>query len=69
MHRVNASGELYLTHTVVDGRAALRMAIGATLHRAPARRGGVGTRLSAFCLRDRIMPSWTTLQTCRPSRV
>jgi aromatic-L-amino-acid decarboxylase len=28
MHRVNASGELYLTHTVVDGRAVLRLAIG-----------------------------------------
>lgn len=28
MERVNASGDLYLTHTVVDGRVALRMAIG-----------------------------------------
>ena len=28
MERVNASGELYLTHTVVEGRVALRMAIG-----------------------------------------
>jgi aromatic-L-amino-acid decarboxylase len=26
--RVNASGDLYLTHTVVNGRAALRLAIG-----------------------------------------
>jgi aromatic-L-amino-acid decarboxylase len=31
MHRVNASGELYLTHTVVDGQAALRLAIGSPL--------------------------------------
>jgi aromatic-L-amino-acid decarboxylase len=31
MERVNASGELYLTHTVVDGRTALRMAIGSPL--------------------------------------
>jgi aromatic-L-amino-acid/L-tryptophan decarboxylase len=29
MNRVNASGELYLTHTLVNGRVALRMAIGA----------------------------------------
>ena len=29
MQRVNASGELYLTHTVVNGQAALRLAIGA----------------------------------------
>ena len=28
MRRVNASGELYLTHTTVNGRAALRFAIG-----------------------------------------
>ena len=28
MHRVNASGSMYLTHTVVDGSAALRLAIG-----------------------------------------
>ena len=28
MNRVNASGTMYLTHTVVDGDAALRMAIG-----------------------------------------
>ena len=34
MDDVNASGELYLTHTVVDGRVALRMAIGATLTEA-----------------------------------
>ena len=34
MERVNASGELYLTHTVVDGRVALRLAV-----------GSVGTRL------------------------
>jgi aromatic-L-amino-acid decarboxylase len=31
MERVNSSGELYLTHTVVNGRVALRMAIGAPL--------------------------------------
>jgi aromatic-L-amino-acid decarboxylase len=31
LDRVNASGQMYLTHTVVDGRVALRMAIGATL--------------------------------------
>jgi aromatic-L-amino-acid decarboxylase len=30
MHRVNATGELYLTHTSVNGVMALRMAIGAT---------------------------------------
>jgi aromatic-L-amino-acid decarboxylase len=30
MEAANASGSLYLTHTVVDGRIALRMAIGAT---------------------------------------
>jgi aromatic-L-amino-acid decarboxylase len=29
MRRVNASGELFLTHTVVNGAAALRMSIGA----------------------------------------
>jgi aromatic-L-amino-acid decarboxylase len=28
MRRVNASGDLYLTHTVVNGNAALRLAIG-----------------------------------------
>ena len=28
---VNASGEAYLTHTVVNGRYALRLAIGAVL--------------------------------------
>jgi aromatic-L-amino-acid decarboxylase len=28
MNRVNASGELYLTHTLVNGRASLRLAIG-----------------------------------------
>ena len=35
MNRVNASGRLYLTHTVVNGRVALRMAIGSpsTEHR------------------------------------
>lgn len=31
MHRVNTSGQLYLTHTVVAGRAALRLAIGSPL--------------------------------------
>jgi aromatic-L-amino-acid decarboxylase len=31
MDQVNASGQMYLTHTVVDGNVALRMAIGATL--------------------------------------
>lgn len=31
MARVNASGELYLTHTVVNGSFALRMAIGSVL--------------------------------------
>ena len=31
MERVNASGAMYLTHTIVDGKVALRMAIGATL--------------------------------------
>ncbi len=30
METVNASGAMYLTHTVVDGKFALRMAIGAT---------------------------------------
>jgi aromatic-L-amino-acid decarboxylase len=31
LERVNASGEMYLTHTSVNGAVALRMAIGATL--------------------------------------
>jgi aromatic-L-amino-acid decarboxylase len=31
MDEVNASGRMYLTHTVIDGKVALRMAIGATL--------------------------------------
>jgi aromatic-L-amino-acid decarboxylase len=31
MQRVNTSGELYLTHTVVNGNVALRLAIGSTL--------------------------------------
>jgi aromatic-L-amino-acid/L-tryptophan decarboxylase len=31
MQRVNASGQLYLTHTNVGGKQALRLAIGATL--------------------------------------
>jgi aromatic-L-amino-acid/L-tryptophan decarboxylase len=31
MARVNASGELYLTHTLVNGHVALRMAIGSVL--------------------------------------
>jgi aromatic-L-amino-acid/L-tryptophan decarboxylase len=31
MERVNASGALYLTHTGVGGRVALRMAIGSVL--------------------------------------
>jgi aromatic-L-amino-acid decarboxylase len=31
MDRVNASGQMYLTHTLVDGNVALRMAIGSTL--------------------------------------
>jgi aromatic-L-amino-acid decarboxylase len=31
MRRVNASGQAYLTHTVVEGRAALRLAIGSPL--------------------------------------
>ncbi|MGI8760510.1 MAG: pyridoxal-dependent decarboxylase [Jatrophihabitantaceae bacterium] len=31
MQRVNSSGELYLTHTTVNGQLALRIAIGATL--------------------------------------
>lgn len=31
MEAANASGKLYLTHTSVDGKVALRMAIGATL--------------------------------------
>jgi aromatic-L-amino-acid decarboxylase len=31
MERVNASGEMYLTHTAVDGRVALRFAIGSPL--------------------------------------
>jgi aromatic-L-amino-acid decarboxylase len=28
MDRVNASGRLYLTHTVVDGNTVLRLAVG-----------------------------------------
>jgi aromatic-L-amino-acid decarboxylase len=31
MHRVNASGQAYLTHTAVDGRPVLRLAIGSPL--------------------------------------
>jgi aromatic-L-amino-acid decarboxylase len=31
MRRVNESGEAYLTHTTVHGRAALRLAIGSPL--------------------------------------
>ena len=31
MERVNASGELYLTHTMVNGNIALRMSIGSPL--------------------------------------
>jgi aromatic-L-amino-acid decarboxylase len=31
MDRLNASGKLYLTHTKLDGRFVLRMAIGGTL--------------------------------------
>lgn len=31
MERLNSSGELYLTHTKVDGRVTLRLAIGGTL--------------------------------------
>ncbi|MGH8862414.1 MAG: aminotransferase class V-fold PLP-dependent enzyme, partial [Jatrophihabitantaceae bacterium] len=31
MEQVNASGRMYLTHTLVDGKVALRMAIGARL--------------------------------------
>ena len=33
MERVNASGELYLTHTAVNGQVALRLAIGSAAHR------------------------------------
>jgi aromatic-L-amino-acid decarboxylase len=31
MHKINASGAAYLTHTTVNGRAALRLAIGSPL--------------------------------------
>ena len=31
LERLNASGKLYLTHTVLDGRYTLRMSIGGTL--------------------------------------
>jgi aromatic-L-amino-acid decarboxylase len=31
MHRVNDSGKAYLTHTSVNGQAALRLAIGSPL--------------------------------------
>ena len=30
MHRLNQSGDLYLTHTVLNGRVALRLCIGQT---------------------------------------
>ena len=30
MHRLNQGGDLYLTHTVLDGRVALRLCIGQT---------------------------------------
>ena len=65
MHRVNASGELYLTHTVVNGQAVLRMAIGSvwTEHRH------VAAAWHSAQLLTRTMPSCTTLQTSRPSWV
>jgi aromatic-L-amino-acid decarboxylase len=31
MHKINASGAAYLTHTTVNGPAALRLAIGSPL--------------------------------------
>ena len=31
LERLNASGKLYLTHTVLDGRYTLRLSIGGTL--------------------------------------
>jgi aromatic-L-amino-acid decarboxylase len=33
MEQVNSSGELYLTHTAVNGQVALRLAIGSVLTR------------------------------------
>jgi aromatic-L-amino-acid/L-tryptophan decarboxylase len=39
LERINASGKAYLTHTVLDGRFVLRMAIGATLTREEHVRG------------------------------
>lgn len=39
LERINASGRAYLTHTVLDGRFVLRMAIGATLTREEHVRG------------------------------
>ena len=31
LERLNASGKLYLTHTVLDGKYTLRLSIGGTL--------------------------------------
>ena len=39
LERINASGRAYLTHTVLDGRFVLRMAIGGTLTREEHVRG------------------------------
>ncbi len=42
MEQLNGSGELFLTHTRIGDRAALRLAIGGTLHGAKTRRTGMG---------------------------
>ena len=47
LDRVNASGEVFLSHTKLDGRYVLRLAIG-NLHTTEApRRARVGTAESA----------------------
>ncbi len=43
METANASGSMYLTHTVVDGKFALRMAIGATATEERHVRRGLGS--------------------------
>ena len=67
MHRVNASGELYLTHTAVNGRTALRMAIGSTWTERRHVEAAWAAAAASQPARTLIIPSCTTLQTCRPS--
>ena len=43
MDRLNSSGDLYLTHTKLDGKLTLRFCVGQTNTRGPARGAGVET--------------------------